>query len=132
MFKYSKRTCSSDSRVYKTTILIHWNSIILQYLSTFLLSVGLLTLMYIDSLVVLDKPWSCLPIMLKFSGVVLCSIWVQCTFNTPDLKINNDNWYAHRTSLSGCALSIPTKRHLHRTIWHNGCPLNLEHVHRIS
>ena len=30
-----------------------------------------MTLIYIDSLIVLARPWSSLPIMLKFSGVVL-------------------------------------------------------------
>ena len=38
------------------------------YLPTFLLSVGLLTLMYIDSLIVLARPWYSLPIILKFQG----------------------------------------------------------------
>ena len=48
------------------------------YLPTFLMSVGLLTLMYIDSLIILAKPWSSFPMMLKFSGLVLCPAWVLC------------------------------------------------------
>ena len=50
------------------------------YLPTFLLSVGLLTLMYIDSLIVLARPWSSFPIMVKFSGLVLCPVWVLCAW----------------------------------------------------
>ena len=45
-----------------------------------LLSVGLLTLMYIDSLIVLAMPWSSPAIMLKFSSLVLCPVWVLCTW----------------------------------------------------
>ena len=37
----------------------------------------------------------------------------QSLFNTPDLKISNDNGYAQRTSFSGHAQSIPTNRHVH-------------------
>ena len=48
------------------------------YLPTFLLSVGLLTLMNIDSFIVLARPWSSLPMILKLSGVVLCPVWVLC------------------------------------------------------
>ena len=43
-------------------------------------------------------------------------IWHRVLSNTPDLKINTDNGHAHRTSLNGHAPSIPTNRHLHRTI----------------
>ena len=50
-------------------------------------------------------------------------------FNNPDLKINNDNWHAHRTSLSGHTQSIPTNRHSHRTIGHTEHALNSEHGH---
>ena len=39
---------------------------------------GLLTLMYIDSLIVLARPWSSLPIMIKLSGLVLCPDWLLC------------------------------------------------------
>ena len=46
-------------------------------------------------------------------------------FNTPDLKINNDNGHVH----SGHAQSIPTNRHMHRTIGHTGHALNSEHAH---
>ena len=42
-------------------------------------------------------------------------IWDRVIYNTSDLKINDDNGHAHRTSLSGHAQSIPTNRHLHRT-----------------
>ena len=50
------------------------------YLPTFLFSVGLLTLMNIDSLIVLARSWSSLLMMLKLSGVVLCPFWVLCTW----------------------------------------------------
>ena len=50
------------------------------YLPIFLLCVGLLTLMYIDSSTVLARPWSSLPIMLIFSGVLLWSVWVLCAW----------------------------------------------------
>ena len=43
-------------------------------------------------------------------------IYGTVLFNTPDLKINNDNGHAHRTSLSGHAQSITTNSHLQRTI----------------
>ena len=49
-------------------------------LTHFLFSMGLLTLMYVDSLIVLASPWSSLPIMLKFSGMVLCPVWLLCTW----------------------------------------------------
>ena len=48
------------------------------YLPTFLLNVGLLILMNIDSFIVLARPWSSLPMILKLSGVVLCPVWVLC------------------------------------------------------
>ena len=35
-------------------------------------------------------------------------IWDSILFNTPDLKINNDNGHVHKTSFSGHAQSIPT------------------------
>ena len=60
------------------------------------------------------------------------NLWDRVLFNTPDLKINNDNGHAHRTSLSGHAQSIPTYRHLHRTMGHTGHALNSEHAHRTS
>ena len=53
-------------------------------------------------------------------------------FNTPDLKNNNDNGHAHRTSVSGHPQSIPTNRYSHRTMGHTGHALNSEHVHRTS
>ena len=56
----------------------------------------------------------------------LYHIWDRVLFNTPDLNINNENGHVHRASLSGHAQSIPTKRHLHRTIEH---ALNSEHMH---
>ena len=48
-------------------------------------------------------------------------MWVSITFiiygtvlfNTPDLKISNDNGHVYRTSFSGHAQSIPTNRHAH-------------------
>ena len=58
--------------------------------------------------------------------------WDRILFNTPDLKVNNDNGHAHRTSLSGHALSIPTNMHLHSTIGHTGHGLKSEHAHRTS
>ena len=48
------------------------------HLLTFPVSLGLLTLMFIDSLIVLPKPWSALLIMLKFCWVVHHPVWVQC------------------------------------------------------
>ena len=66
-------------------------------------------------------------------------MWVSTIFiiygtesylNTPDLKSNNDNGCVHRTSLSGHSQSIPTNKHLHRTIGHTGHALNSEHAHR--
>ena len=59
-------------------------------------------------------------------------IWDRVLFNTTDLRINNDNGHAHRTSLSGHAQSTPTNRHSHRTIGNTGHALNSEHVHRTS
>ena len=59
-------------------------------------------------------------------------IWGRVLFNTPDLKINNDNGYAHRTGIIGHAQSIPTNRHLHTTLGHTGHALDSEHVHRTS
>ena len=59
-------------------------------------------------------------------------IWDKVLFNTPDLKISNDNGHAHRTSFSGHAQSIPTNRHSHRTIGHTGHAQTSEHVHRTS
>ena len=49
-------------------------------LPIFLFSVELLPLMYIDSLIVLARPWSSLPMMLKLSGVMLCPVWVLCAW----------------------------------------------------
>ena len=42
--------------------------------------------------------------------------WDRVLYNTLDLKINNDNGHACRTSLSGHAQSIPTNRHSYRTM----------------
>ena len=42
------------------------------YLLTFLFECGVADLMYIDSLIVLAKPWSSLPMMVVLSGLVLC------------------------------------------------------------
>ena len=36
------------------------------------------------------------------------------------LKIDNNNEHVHRTPISGHAQSIPTNRHVHRTIGHTG------------
>ena len=47
-------------------------------LTTFLLGVGLLTLMYINSLMVLAKLWSFLPMMVKLTWLVLCPEWLLC------------------------------------------------------
>ena len=51
-------------------------------------------------------------------------LWERVLSNTPDLKINNDNGHAHKTSLSGHVQSIPTNRHSHRTIGYTGDALN--------
>ena len=59
-------------------------------------------------------------------------IWDSVLFNTPDLKINNDNGHVQRTSFSGNSQSIPTNRHLHRAIGHTGHTLNSDHGHRTS
>ena len=53
-------------------------SVCMLYLPTFLLSVGLLTFVYIDSLMVLAKPWSSLCMMVKLSGLVLCPEMLLC------------------------------------------------------
>ena len=52
--------------------------------------------------------------------------------NTPDLKISNDNGHANRTFFSGHAQSIPTNKHVHRTLGHIWHAQNSEHVHRTS
>ena len=57
-------------------------------------------------------------------------VWDRVLFNTPDLKINNDNRLAHRTSFSGHTQSIPTNRHMHSTLGHTGHAQNSEHVCR--
>ena len=54
-------------------------------------------------------------------------IWDRVLINTPDLKISNDNRHAHRTPFSGLAQSIPTKRHVHRTLGHIGLAQISEH-----
>ena len=59
-------------------------------------------------------------------------IWDRVLFNTPDLKINNDNGHTHRTSFIGHAQSIQTSKHTHSTIGHTGHALNSKHVHGIS
>ena len=58
--------------------------------------------------------------------------WDRVLYNTSDLKIDNDNGHAHRTSLSGHSQSIPANRHFHRTIGHTGHALNSEHAYRTS
>ena len=58
--------------------------------------------------------------------------WDRVHFNTPDLKICNENGHAHRTSFSGHDQSIPTKSHLVRTIGHTGHAQTSEHAHRTS
>ena len=60
----------------KTLSILWWRL----YLPIFGLCVGLLTLIYIASFIVLAMPWSSLSIMLKFSGVVLSPVWVLCTW----------------------------------------------------
>ena len=59
-------------------------------------------------------------------------IWDRVLFNTPDLKINNDNGNVHRTSLSWHVQSIPPNRHSHSTIGHTEHALNSEYEHRTS
>ena len=56
----------------------------------------------------------------------------RALYNTPDLKINNDNRHALRTSFSGHAQSIPTNRHTYRTIGNTGNAQTSEHAHRRS
>ena len=59
-------------------------------------------------------------------------IWDRILFNTPDLKISNDNGLVHRTSFSGHVQSIPTNRHVHRTTEHTGnaqtLSMHIEHL----
>ena len=59
-------------------------------------------------------------------------IWDRVLFNTPGLKVRNANGHAHRTAFTGLAQSIPTNRHVHRTIGHTGHARTSEHVHRTS
>ena len=40
---------------------------------------GIVDLDEYNSFTVLARPWSSLHMMLKFSGVVLCPVWVLCT-----------------------------------------------------
>ena len=53
-------------------------------------------------------------------------------FNTPDLKISNDNRHVQRTYFSRHAQSIPINRHVHRTIGHTRHAQTFEHAHRTS
>ena len=46
--------------------------------------------------------------------------WDRVLFNTPGLRIINDNRHANRTSFSGHAQFIPINRHAHRTMGHTG------------
>ena len=66
------RVISRSGVLIRTLSHIWWRL----YLPIFILSVGLLTLTWIDSFIFLARPWSSLPMMLKFSGVVLCPVWV--------------------------------------------------------
>ena len=59
-------------------------------------------------------------------------IWDRDLFNIPDLKISNDNGHVDRTSFSGHAQSIPTNRHVHRTIRHTRQDQTSKYVHRTS
>ena len=56
----------------------------------------------------------------------------QSPIQHPNLKISDDSRHTHRKSLSGHAQSIPTNRHLLRTIGYTGHALSSEHVHRTS
>ena len=71
----------------------------------------------------------------------LHNLWDRFLFNTPDLKINNDNGHAHRTSLSGHTQSIATNKHLNLffskilSVFNDVCPtffLNLKHNHMLT
>ena len=59
-------------------------------------------------------------------------MWDRVLFSTPELRINNDNGHAHRMSISGHALSLPSNRHLHRTMEHPGHAQTPKHAHRTS
>ena len=59
-------------------------------------------------------------------------IWSRVLFNTPGLRITNDNGQTYRTPISGHALSLPPNRHVHRTIEHPGHAQTSEHAHRTS
>ena len=45
-------------------------------------------------------------------------VWDRVLFNTPHLKVSNDNGHVCRTSFRGYAQSFPTNRHVNRTIGH--------------
>ena len=60
----------------------------------------------------------------------LYHIWDRVLFNTPDLKINNYNEHAHRTSFSGHTQFILTNRHVQGSIGHTEHAQSTEHVHR--
>ena len=83
-------------------------------------AVRLLTLMYIDSLMVLAKPWSSLPMMLKFSGLVLCPVLVLCPL------IGEDSF---RSSLDlpkrSCLSLMYSSLHLSSPHWYQWCHLLL-------
>ena len=59
-------------------------------------------------------------------------IWDRVLFNTPELKISNDNGHVQRTPFIGHAQSIPTNRHVHRTIGHTGHAQTFEHAYITS
>ena len=58
-------------------------------------------------------------------------LWDRVLLNTPGLKINSPNGYAH-TQNSEHAHSIPTSEHLQINIGHSGHTLNSEHALRSS
>ena len=57
-----------NCRVLRSVLFHIWHKL---NLPMFLLSVGLLTIRYTDSLIFLAMPWSSLPIMWKFSCIVM-------------------------------------------------------------
>ena len=72
------------------------------------ISVGLLTLMYIDSLIVLARPWSSLLIIVKFSELVLCPAWVLCAW----MDEGSFMWFGERYKEH---LKEPSSIHAHST-----------------
>ena len=66
-----------SSGVLKRTLFHIWLRL---YLPVFLFNVGLFTLMWMASFVVLARPWSSLTVMLKLLLVEVCPVCCMCTW----------------------------------------------------